>query len=637
MPSNSKRLIPDIWFRFLWVDWQLRELCKLMRESDIRARLGKLPKGLSGVYDEIINSIKSQPDCNFELAMRALQWMLVSERPLTPTELVAAAELNPSIPVDSSIPFQRSVLAVELLIQSCAGLLLLDTTLNVIRFSHLSAQEYLETRSEAWGPSIIDAHLFVSESCLWTLQASLDLPLYDYAARNWFKHCRAYQDLVLSAVNTKGTKHTLSIRLLDSFMGAFELASASYARWLDWVDNNIRTSDLIFLRSIPLCPAFSAAFAGLGELVSWLWHSKGNNMKTQNEYGDSLLAVASRHGTSWIVAKVLNGGCEMSDIQIALNGACMVGNFTIFRLLLDQGVDINVPVAYSATNSSWIYTGTLDTALGAAAFGGNVVMVTHLLDLGADVHIPSSKYGTALGAAAFKGNLEVVTLLFDRGADVNIPGGEYGSALGAAASSYRGGLDIIAFLLDRGADVNLAGGGRYGSALGAAAYQENSKMVTLLLDRGADVNITGGEYGTALGAAAFRGYLEIVTLLLDRGADVSITSGEYGTAVGAAAFRGNLKIVALLLDRGADANIPGGEYGTALGAAAYGGHLEIVRLLLSRGANPGLTNHDCPRPSSLAKQMGHQDIVDFLDSKCVQTKPNEPADNVQLDLVEIPA
>ncbi|KAF8432811.1 hypothetical protein BGX38DRAFT_1071865, partial [Terfezia claveryi] len=38
---------------FLWVDWQLRDLCKLMRESDIRTRLGKLPKGLMGVYDEI--------------------------------------------------------------------------------------------------------------------------------------------------------------------------------------------------------------------------------------------------------------------------------------------------------------------------------------------------------------------------------------------------------------------------------------------------------------------------------------------------------------------------------------------------------------------------------------------------------
>ncbi|RPB27788.1 hypothetical protein L211DRAFT_802384, partial [Terfezia boudieri ATCC MYA-4762] len=170
---------------FLWVDWQLRDLCKLMRESDIRTRLGKLPKGLTGVYNEIISSIKSQPDCNLSLATNALKWMLVSKRPLTPTELVAAAELNPprsisahNVPATSEV----STLGVEVLIHSCEGLLLLDKQLDIVRFSHLSVQEYLETRNEIWDVNIIDVQLFVSECCLWTLQSPLDLPLYEYAA-----------------------------------------------------------------------------------------------------------------------------------------------------------------------------------------------------------------------------------------------------------------------------------------------------------------------------------------------------------------------------------------------------------------------------------------------------------------------
>ncbi|KAF8451422.1 hypothetical protein BGX38DRAFT_1076335, partial [Terfezia claveryi] len=49
----EKVVLGDANGMFLWVDWQLRELCKLIRESDIRTRLGKLPKGLTGVYDEI--------------------------------------------------------------------------------------------------------------------------------------------------------------------------------------------------------------------------------------------------------------------------------------------------------------------------------------------------------------------------------------------------------------------------------------------------------------------------------------------------------------------------------------------------------------------------------------------------------
>lgn len=41
--------------------------------------------------------------CNLDLAINALKWMLVPERPLTLEEIIAAAELNPS--VDNSVLF----------------------------------------------------------------------------------------------------------------------------------------------------------------------------------------------------------------------------------------------------------------------------------------------------------------------------------------------------------------------------------------------------------------------------------------------------------------------------------------------------------------------------------------------------
>ncbi|KAF8427603.1 ankyrin repeat-containing domain protein [Terfezia claveryi] len=569
---------------FLWVDWQLRDLCKLMRESDIRTRLGKLPKGLTEVYNEIINSIKSQPDCNLSLATNALKWMLVSKRPLTPAELVAAAELNPprsisahNFPVNSEL----STLAVEVLIHSCEGLLVLDKQLDVVRFSHLSVQEYLETRNEIWDVNIIDVQLFVCQSCLWTLQSPqspLNLPLYKYAAFFWFQHCRSYQDLVLSTVNTKDTNHELSIPLLNSFLGPFKEASASYAKWIGWIEaNEYGNTDEFMLqvvKSEPLYPVFSAAFAGLGELVSWLWLSKRNNMKARNRNRVPLLNIASEYGTVWIVKEMLKEDFKIDDVQNALYSACVGGKLGIIKVLLDQGADVNIT------------GGGCGTALGAAAYRGSLEIVTLLLDQGADVNISGGNYGTALGAAAYSGSLEIVTLLLDQGADVNISGGDYGTALVAAALS--GSLEIVTLLLDQGADVNISGG-NYGTALGAAAYRGSLEIVTLLLDQGADVNITGGNYGTALGAAALRGSLEIVTLLLDQGADVNITGGTYGTALGAAALRGSLEIVTLLLDQGADVNITGGNYGTALGAAALGRSLEIVTLLLDRGADVNIT------------------------------------------------
>jgi len=661
--------------RFLWVDWQLREICKLMRESDILTRLGRLPKGLTGVYDEIIMTMKSHPDCNFDLAICALKWMLVAKRPLTPGELVTAVELNPPIHVDITSPPQGPTLAVELLIQSCEGLLLLDTTLGVVRFSHLSVQEYLETPNKIWDIRVVDAQLFAAESCLWLLQSCLKSPLYDYAARNWFQHCRSYQDLVLSALNTNDTKHELCIPLLDSFLGSFEEVSASYVEWADWVAAKNQAGDdqvdgdqddddhsLSLTLSTPLCPAFSAAFAGLGELVSWLWQSDGNDMNIENDSGYSLLSIASWHGTAWIVAEMLERPLDSNQVRMALRHASEAGQLGIITLLLDHGADVNWAIdstpLMAAVREANLDTVTLlldrgadvnltdrieGTALGqaarkgslecvtllldrkadvnitggyfgsaliAAAFGGNVSIVTLLLDREADDRFTGGAYGSALGAAAYHGALEIVTLFLDRGADVNITVDQYGTALGAAA--YRGHLNIVTLRLDRGADVNIQGG-LYCTALGAAAANKNLAVVTLLLARGADSKLTGGHhYGSVLGAAASGGVLEIVTLFLDGGADINHTGGYFGTALGAAARRGQLDIVSLLLGRGADVHLTGGEYGTALGAAAGSGNLEIIELLLDSGMDANSTAGGSGTALYIAAYCGEQDTARLL-------------------------
>ena len=75
--------------------------------------------------------------------------------------------------------------------------------------------------------------------------------------------------------------------------------------------------------------------------------------------------------------------------------------------------------------------------------------------------------------------------------------------------------DIISFLLGRGADINEVGG-KYGTALAAAASQGQIASVSLRLDRGANIDAVGGEYGTASAMAAIGGQTTILSLLLDR-------------------------------------------------------------------------------------------------------------------------
>ena len=59
-------------------------------------------------------------------------------------------------------------------------------------------------------------------------------------------------------------------------------------------------------------------------------------------------------------------------------------------------------------------------------------------------------------------------------------------------------------------------------------------MVRLLLAHGADINARGGKYETALQAAAARGRLEVVKLLIERGADPMVEGGKFGSPLKAA-------------------------------------------------------------------------------------------------------
>lgn len=64
-------------------------------------------------------------------------------------------------------------------------------------------------------------------------------------------------------------------------------------------------------------------------------------------------------------------------------------------------------------------------------------------------------------------------------------------------------------------------GGRYGSALQAAAATGSLEIVHRLLEEKANPNAQGGCYGSALRAASTRGHVEIVKALLLGGADIN--------------------------------------------------------------------------------------------------------------------
>jgi ankyrin repeat protein len=566
--------------RFQWAALQLGQLLQLWRESDIRARLGKLPIGLEQTYDELHAAIRAQPGSAPAVAERAFQWVMCAFRPLKAAELVAAVCQDPELdsvqPVDVDIEFVR---------RACRNLLVVNPKEGTCGFSHLSVQEYFETR--VWSAS--QAHGLVAKTCLTLLIAkSVDLPHtldssasgdpavltepsgvhYElpYAVEYWPKHINEHGDDNVDARLT---------RLLQSFLGSMDASSAAFKNWSNCYK-------MLWRNGIDgLFPTTSASFCicyyGFNQILADWWVKGFHDPHQRNNQGQSLLHLAVMSNSLVVTKRLLGYGLRVDlqayDGAYALTTAAQCGNVSLAKLLLDAGADVNAR------------GGMYGCPLGAAAYWGREGVVRLLLDAGADVNAMGGMYDCPLGAAAYGGWKGVVRLLLDAGADVNAMGGMYGCPLGVAAAKGEEGM--VRLLMDASADVN-AVGGEYGCPLGAAAYWGMEGVVRLLLDAGADVNAKGGKHGCPLGAAACGKELQAAQLLLDSGADMNLHGGFCSLRLLSAAAHHQGIIMLLQLETRCDAVENGGLLNTVLSCAAmsdYGFDLKLMQLLLKTWAS----------------------------------------------------
>jgi hypothetical protein len=127
-------------FRFRWVTLQVAALCnqdEIKTSKDVKDRLGKLPRDLHKLYDEIYERIKKMAPNSFSIAQTTLKWLLYAQCQLSLNELLAAASIVGSTSVTLST-----------VLDLCCNLVTLDQQSNSFIFAHLSVREYLETREE---------------------------------------------------------------------------------------------------------------------------------------------------------------------------------------------------------------------------------------------------------------------------------------------------------------------------------------------------------------------------------------------------------------------------------------------------------------------------------------------------------
>lgn len=360
--------------RFMWVDLQIKNLCNNDRfhfPADIRAELGKLPRGLKETYSKIFHAISAYPDRSRLLTMRALKWVMCAQRPLSPTELIMAI----SVDLDTNLP-QPLPLDKETILRFCNNLVIWDRELDVVRFAHRSVQEFLEETSF----KITDAHAMAAETCLrvlclpnqlarherggWT---KMDGQAESYYDEQWGHHVR---------ICGQQPENSIITSLQRQFFHSSAQPSKAYIEWATRKESCYRAYGHPNYDT-HRTPLFTAAHYGLTESFRYLMTTDISNPNPPS-------------------------------LQTALLIAASTGHESVVNLLLSNRADPN------HSNQSG------ETALLLASSGGHEPVVQLLLKNGADPHISDNDGNTALFLAAGEGHVPVVRLLLDCGVDPNL-------------------------------------------------------------------------------------------------------------------------------------------------------------------------------------------------------------------------
>ncbi|KAJ7440464.1 ankyrin repeat-containing domain protein [Mycena latifolia] len=611
---------------FLLAKLHIESLATKMTIKAVREALQYLPKDLSHTYDEAMNWIKNQNDDDRYFALQALTWVAYAKRPLSVAELCEALAIEP----DATTLDVDNLLDINIVLSVCAGLIIVDEAMSVVRLIHFTTQRYFDSIQP---DQFADAHTMIASQCL----AYLCFDEFSQLDKAYMldKGVKAHplvgysQHLLLHAAGANRQLDlqpglTFFLEKAHSWKGIWYSSQREPAppwdyMYSDWPLNPSllwlsAASNLIHIAThlvdqlvddTSIDSALSAAvFYGYIEMAQLLIKKYGANVNFQGGFYGTALQAASDRGHKSVAQFLIEKGADVNAeggyYGTALQAASLRGHESIAQFLIEKGADVNAKGGYYGT------------ALQAASEGGHESVAQFLIEKGADVNAVGGYYGTALQAASEGGHESVARFLIEKRADVNAEGGYYGTALQAAS---EGGHESVAqFLIEKGAEVN-AVGGYYGTALQAASRWGHESVAQFLIEKRADVNAKGGYYGTALQAASEGGHESVAQFLIEKGADVNAMGGYYGTALQAASEGGHESVAQFLIEKRADVHAQGGEYGTALQAASYRGHESVARFLIEKGADVNAVGGFYGTALQAASREGRESVARFIIDK----------------------
>lgn len=595
--SNFHLTLHDL--RFLWVYFQLLDLCNASSEFEVRKTLQSLPQGMTATYTKILEKIAANRS-HIVLAQKMFRWIVCAKRPMLLTELREAVAFEAT---DTSWNKEKVIDAVRLY-QAGGNLVVIDKNDDTVRLAHHTVQQFLLQLPDHQSAIAIPFHFRLSEAdleageiCVAYLSFSdferqistlhpddampiITLPrpaailerttsqlgfnsgvsrLFNFACYLRTGQCSQETEKTTSIDFSKFAK--LKVPPPQKLQEKYLFLNYAIENWIihtsDLSEHNADTWKLFKKLAIDKPLPF--------DIRPWGDINKSNTTSctalfhwASNAKHTPLMKLIAQHcffadQTQLRMALRLVGfeikAMDLLDGRKALIRATEIEHVAAVKLLLSHGADIE------ANNKN------LRTILTMAASRGHTSVIKLSLAQGADIEANNYKGQTALCRAAKKGHADAVRLLLAKGADIKAQDKEGQTALWLAA--VKGHVDTVRLLLAKEADVE-RGDNSKKKALNLTARAGHAAVVELLLNKGADVEGRGrvlvdyegylglADLRTPLHEAALNGHAAVVKLLLAKGARTRAQDGHGNTALDYAVQKDHFAVVELLRAKRAD-------------------------------------------------------------------------------------
>lgn len=123
--------------RFLWVFFQIQDICEQHTDEGIREILRDLPKDMNKTYERVLAKILDQG--NSEIAGKVFRWVATVKRPLHLEEIREAMGIKP---LQQYMEPERLLNNVTQITSWCRNLIILDEEDLSVRFAHHSTMQF---------------------------------------------------------------------------------------------------------------------------------------------------------------------------------------------------------------------------------------------------------------------------------------------------------------------------------------------------------------------------------------------------------------------------------------------------------------------------------------------------------------